>query len=58
MRYLKHSEYIQKHDEKTGLNVKKEIFQNNQEAVKFLSQLQRQIRSKPSNYLYLSSLRK
>jgi hypothetical protein len=58
MQYLKYSEYIQHHNEKAGFNVKKEIFENNQEAVKFLSQLQKQIRTKPSNYLYLKDLRK
>ena len=40
LQYLKYSERIQKYDEKRGFQVKKEIFVNNQEAVKFLSQLQ------------------
>jgi hypothetical protein len=58
MRYLKDSEKIQKYDERRGLDVKQEVFANNQEAVKFLAQLQRQISTKPSNYLYLKNLRK
>ncbi|MDR1234590.1 MAG: APC family permease [Mycoplasmataceae bacterium] len=56
--YLKYSERIQKRNEHLGYSVKKEIFTNNQEAVKFLSQLQKAIKTKPSDFLYLKNLRK
>jgi hypothetical protein len=58
VQYLKYSERIQKRDERLGYNVKKEIFANNQEAVKFLSQLQKAVKTKPSDFLYLKNLRK
>jgi hypothetical protein len=58
LEYLKYSEAIQKHNEHKGFDVKKEIFDNNQEAVKFLSQLQKNVNTQPINYLYLKSLHK
>jgi hypothetical protein len=52
--YLKYSEHIEKFNAKHNNDSKKEIFRNNQEAIKFLAQVQNKIKTNPSDYLYLS----
>jgi cytoplasmic iron level regulating protein YaaA (DUF328/UPF0246 family) len=58
MNYLKCSERIQKYNEQRGLDVKKEFFKNNQNAVKFLAELQKHINTNPNAFIYLRSINK
>jgi hypothetical protein len=52
--YLKYSEHVERFNAAHNNNSKKEIFRNNQEAIKFLAQVQSKIKTKPTDYLYLS----
>jgi hypothetical protein len=45
LNYELYSERIEKHNNKNGVNNSKEIFKNNQNAIKFLNNIQRRLKN-------------
>jgi hypothetical protein len=58
MNYLQYSESIQHYNAQKGNDSRKEVFVHNQEAVKFMTQVQTRIKTKPADYLFLSTINK